>query len=168
MFNKIDLFFYYQKQINSMCLGIVNFWFYSKHAYLRNIEYKDTEAFVLPIQSGKVIKVYDGDTITVASRYPGTNGPIYRFNVRLNGIDCPEIKGSSQHEKELANKSRDALSHLILGKIVDLKNVSTEKYGRILADVYFGSTNLCEWLVTNKYAVKYDGGTKHRPEDWSL
>lgn len=149
-----------------MCLGFINFCFNNKDEYLRNIEYKDTKSFVVPIQSGKVIKVYDGDTITIASRFPWTNGPIYRFNVRLNGIDSPEIKGASENEKELAKKSRDALSHLIMGKIVDLKNVSTEKYGRVLADVYLDKVNLCEWMLEHGYAVKYDGGTKHRPEEW--
>jgi hypothetical protein len=151
-----------------MCLGFIKFWFYNKHGYLENIEYKDTENFVLPIYSGKVVKVYDGDTITIASRFPGLNGPIYRFNVRLNGIDSPEIKGGTEHEKELAKKSREALLRFIMGKIVNLKNVSTEKYGRVLADVYLDDVNVCEWMVDNKYAVKYDGGTKHRPEDWSL
>jgi hypothetical protein len=54
-----------------------------------------------------------------------------------------------------------------MGKIVELKNVSTEKYGRVLADVYLDSLNLCDWMIEHGYAVKYDGGTKHRPEDWS-
>uniref|UniRef100_A0A6C0B9E1 TNase-like domain-containing protein n=1 Tax=viral metagenome TaxID=1070528 RepID=A0A6C0B9E1_9ZZZZ len=151
-----------------MCLGFVNFWFSNKDDYLANIEYKDTEKFVLPIQSGKVVKVYDGDTITIASKFPGINGRIYRFSVRMNGIDSPELKGGTENEKELAKRSRDALSNIIMGKIVDLKNVSTEKYGRILADVYLGDLNICDWMLINKYAVKYDGGTKHRPEDWSL
>jgi len=151
-----------------MCLGFINFCLNNKDEYLRNIEYKDTKSFVVPIQSGKVVKVYDGDTITIASRFPGTNGPIYRFNVRLNGIDSPEIKGATDHEKEVAKKSRDALSHIIMGKIVNLKNVSTEKYGRVLADVYLDKVNLCEWMLENGYAVKYDGGTKKRPDDWSL
>jgi len=148
-----------------MCLGFPS-WFYNTNAYLRDIEYKDTCPFVVPVSSGKVIKVYDGDTITIAARFPGAKGPIYRFNVRLNGIDSPEIKGGTPHEKELAIKSRDALSLVIMGKIVDLKNVSTEKYGRVLADVYLGNVNMCEWMLENGHAVKYDGGTKKKPADW--
>ena len=38
--------------------------------YLQNITYKDTIPFLVPITEGKVIKVYDGDTITVASKLP--------------------------------------------------------------------------------------------------
>jgi endonuclease YncB( thermonuclease family) len=135
--------------------------------YLVNVVYENTVPFVPPIQVGKVIKVYDGDTFTMVSKLPHTEGPIYRFSVRMNGIDSPEIKGKTATEKELAKKSRDALSNLILGKIVVLKNVSTEKYGRILADVYLGELFVNEWMIENKYAVKYDGGTKERPDDWN-
>ena len=135
--------------------------------YLVNVVYENTVSFVPPINVGKVIRVYDGDTFTMISKLPHTAGPIYRFSVRMKGIDSPEIKGKTTNEKELAKKSRDALSKLILGKIVILKNVSTEKYGRILADVYIGDLCINEWMVENNFAVKYDGGTKERPDDWN-
>ena len=135
--------------------------------YLDSIEYKDTIAFVPSITGGKVVKVYDGDTITIASKMPYENSPIFRFSVRLLGIDTPEIKSKSTAEKDLAIISRDALSEKIMGKIVQLKNVSLEKYGRLLADVYLDDLNLNQWLLENKYAVAYDGGTKHRPDTWT-
>ena len=47
-----------------------------------------------------------------------------------------------------------------------VKNVSLEKYGRILADVYIEDIHLNQWLIDNGYAVTYSGGTKHIPEDW--
>jgi endonuclease YncB( thermonuclease family) len=123
--------------------------------------------FVPPVTCGKVIKVYDGDTITIASRLPFTDSPIYKFPVRLLGIDCPEIKGSTETEKNLAKSARDALSSRINGKMVILKNVSTEKYGRLLADVYIDGANMNQWMLDNNYAVKYDGGTKSRPDNWN-
>jgi endonuclease YncB( thermonuclease family) len=135
--------------------------------YLVNVVYENTLPFVPPINVGKVIRVYDGDTFTMISKLPYTEGPIYRFSVRMNGIDSPEIKGKTANEKELAKKSRDALINLILGKIVTLKNVSTEKYGRILADVYIGDLWVNEWMLENNFAVKYDGGTKERPVEWN-
>lgn len=135
--------------------------------YLVNVVYENTVPFVPPVTVGKVIKVYDGDTFTMISKLPNTQGPIYRFNVRMKGIDSPEIKGKTLNEKELGKKSRDVLSNLILGKIVILKDISTEKYGRILADVYIGDLCINEWLLINNYAVKYDGGTKERPSDWN-
>lgn len=135
---------------------------------LQNVEYSDTVPFVPPIQFGKVIKVYDGDTITIASVLPNTVEPIYRFSIRLNGIDTPEIKGKTQEERELAVHVRDELYKKIYGKIVYLKNVDNEKYGRILADVYLDDENINEWLISNEYAVRYDGGTKHRPLSWGI
>lgn len=136
-------------------------------AELQNVDYHDTHAFVPPIHIGKVIKVYDGDTITIASKYPGAeDSPMYRFSVRLNGIDSAEIKGKTVAEKEQAVIARDALSKMILNKIVTLKNLSTEKYGRLLAEVYLDDLHLNAWMLEHNYAVPYDGGTKHRPAEW--
>jgi micrococcal nuclease len=135
--------------------------------YLDKITYENTIPFIPPITSGKVVKVYDGDTFTLAAKLPNTDGPVYRFTVRLNGIDTPEIKGKTATEKELAKRARDALSSLIMNKIIILKNVETEKYGRLLAEVYVDDININNYMVDNKYAVKYDGGTKERPEEWN-
>lgn len=134
--------------------------------YLENIEYKDTVGFVPPIMVGKVIKVYDGDTITIASKLPNTETPIYRFSVRLAGIDSAEIKGKTQNEKKIAIVARDRLHALIFGKMVNLKNISTEKYGRILADVYLEELHINSWMLQEDLAVPYDGGSKNRPCAW--
>ena len=135
--------------------------------YLNTIEYRDTIPFVPPVSKGKVVKVYDGDTITIASKVDNLiDSPIYRFSVRLNGIDTPEIKGKTEEEKEIAKKARDDLSRMILGKIITLKNVETEKYGRLLAEVYFEETHINQWMIDNRYAVKYGGGTKQSPDNW--
>ena len=131
-----------------------------------NIKWEDTVEFTFPIEGGRVIKVYDGDTITIASKLPFDNSPLYRLSVRLNGIDTPEIKGKTDDEKIAAKLVKDALSSLILNKYVTLKNIQTEKYGRILADVYIGEIHINMWLITEKYAVNYDGGTKKSPESW--
>lgn len=135
--------------------------------YLENVEYKDTISFIPNITCGKVVKIYDGDTITIASKLENyIDSPIYRFSVRLNGIDTPEIKGGSAHQKELAMNARDALHQRIMGKIVTLKNISLEKYGRLLADVFLEGEDICLWMISNNYAVAYDGGNKQIPEDW--
>jgi len=134
---------------------------------LQHIDYKGTIPFVPPIYYGKVVKVYDGDTITIAGILPGTCNPIYRFSVRLLGIDTPEIKGNTEEEKRLAKVARDELSNLILNKFVELKNISTEKYGRILADVYFEEIHVNKWLLEKGFAVEYNGGTKIRPDSWN-
>jgi micrococcal nuclease len=136
--------------------------------YESNIKWEDTVEFTFPIKGGKVIKVYDGDTITIASKLPYDSSPLYRLSVRLNGIDTPEIKGKdiSEEEKHEAILVRDFLSKLILNKFVRLENIETEKYGRILADVYIDNIHLNELLIKERYAVKYDGGTKKKPISW--
>jgi micrococcal nuclease len=133
---------------------------------LENVKYEDTVQFLMPIKYGKVVKVYDGDTITIAGYLPIQNSPLYRFSVRLNGIDTPEIKGKTRTEKDLALVAKNALSNLVLGKVIELRNIANEKYGRILADMYLGTIHVNEWMIENKYAVRYDGGTKERPDDW--
>jgi micrococcal nuclease len=132
------------------------------------IIWDDTVPFTFPITGGQVIKVYDADTITIASKLPYDESPLYRLSVRLNGIDTPEMKGKgvSDEEKAAAIMARDFVSNMVLHKYVRLENIESEKYGRILADVYFGDVHLNELLVKERYAVKYDGGTKIKPESW--
>ena len=130
--------------------------------YLENISYKETEIFIPQIRFAKVIKVYDGDTITVAAKLPFNESPVYRFSVRLRSIDSPEIKGENKKECELAIESRDALHNLIFGKIIELKNNGKEKYGRLLADIYYNDIHVNKWMVDNNYAVHYDGGKKSK------
>jgi len=53
-----------------------------------------------------------------------------------------------------------------LNKYVTLKNIQSEKYGRILAEVYIDDLCLNEWMIKERYALKYDGGTKVVPSSW--
>ena len=125
--------------------------------------WKDTTPFVAPITEGHVIKVYDGDTFTLAGYLPYPESPLYRFSVRLNGIDTPEIKGKSEKEKEDAIIAKNELQMLILDKRITLRNVQTEKYGRLLAEVYIGDLHVNQHMLDKGLAVKYDGGTKGTP-----
>ena len=132
-----------------------------------NLNPKDLPLFIPPLKTGKVIKVYDGDTITIASKVPGLyNSPIYKFSVRLNGIDTPEMRTKDEDEKEIATLARDALSEKIMGKEIRLENIKTEKYGRVLCDIYLDKSHLNKWLIDEKYALPYDGGTKVIPNSW--
>lgn len=134
--------------------------------------YNNLQPFVPEITCGKIVRVYDGDTVTIAARFKvdGEYIPkLFRFNVRLRGIDSPELRTKNDIEKKLAIKSRDALKDLIINKMVRLENVDYDKYGRILADMILieNRINIGEWMISNEYAVKYDGGTKHRPNEWT-
>jgi micrococcal nuclease len=134
-----------------------------------DIKWEDTVEFTFPIKGGRVIKVYDADTITIASKLPYNESPVYRLSVRLNGIDTPEMKGKGveEEEKVAAKLARDFVSNLALNKYVRLENIESEKYGRILADVYIGDIHLNGLLLKERYAVKYDGGAKIKPASWA-
>jgi micrococcal nuclease len=137
-----------------------------KHRIPPQISWDLCEDFVPPIREGRVIKVYDGDTITIASMLPYPQSPIYRFSVRLRGIDTPEMRTKDPNEKEIARKAKEALSKLVLWKWVKLTDTDTDKYGRLLAQVQYGKINLSQWMINGRYAVPYDGGTKTAPSNW--
>ena len=59
--------------------------------------------FVLPVSEGYVIKVCDGDSITIAFRLSSSDGVIYRHAVRVRGIDCPEM-----HPRKKASPEKTA------------------------------------------------------------
>ena len=133
--------------------------------YLTDVCYKDTIPFIPPVTSGKVIKVYDGDTITIASKLPFDGCPLYRFSVRINGIDCPEMRTKNENEKTCAKLAKKKVYDALFNKIVELRNVKLEKYGRVLADVYYNDVSIGDVLCDCNLAVKYDGGTKNVPDD---
>lgn len=133
---------------------------------LEEVTYSDTKIFKPDITNGRVIKVYDGDTITIATKLPYDNSPFFRFSVRLRGIDCPEIRSKNANEKQCAKIAKELLTNHIYHKIVTLKNVDYDKYGRVLADVYLNDVNITLELINKRLAVVYDGGTKHCPDDW--
>jgi endonuclease YncB( thermonuclease family) len=140
---------------------------------LENANWKNTIEFVPLITKGKVIKVYDSDTITIASKIPylttlNESNIMYRFHVRLLGIDTPEMTSKDEDEKSIAHLAQKSLSDLILNKNVTLKNTLIDKYGRILANVYTeDDIELSNWALTCRFAVSYDGGTKKSPKSWS-
>ena len=143
----------------------------SKCNNLDTLTYTDTKPYIPPLTKGKVIKVYDGDTITIATYIHNIKQP-YRFSVRLANIDTPELRTTNPMEKQFATAIRDKLSIKIMDKTVVLSNVSTEKYGRILATVTLENekTSINDWMLEKKYAVEYTGGSKQdfNPKDFSL
>jgi len=137
-------------------------------ASLRDVP-ADVQRYVPRITSGLVTNVYDGDTFTVVSRVVG-DPTLYKFSVRIAGIDCPELRSKIPSEKEAAALAKDRVENLIYARHVKLENVRTEKYGRILADVYVdydgGGVSVGNFLIREKLAVKYDGKRKNPPADW--
>jgi len=111
----------------------------------------------------KCVKVYDGDTITVVFKLVDA---FYRFSIRMNGYDSPELRSKDEMEKKYAKLSRDYLKNLIIDKIITLDCKDYDKYGRILADVIIDDVSINELMLKSGYCRKYDGGIK-LPWDFS-
>jgi endonuclease YncB( thermonuclease family) len=147
-------------------------WFRKKRdRELEMAVYEDTQRFLPDIPCGKVVRVHDGDTLTIAARVcleGKSSMKLYRFNVRLRGTNSPEISSKYPAEKLLAIEARDALRNIIMGKIVTLEGTSYDKYGRLLADVKTQEgLNVGQWMIENQYAISYDGGKKYIPNEWT-
>lgn len=122
----------------------------------KNIQWCDTLQFTPPIDSGHVIKVYDGNTFIVASHLPYENSPLYRFTVLLKGVDCSLITCGTEKEKQCAIFAREELESLILEKKITLKNIQNEKYGRILADIFVDGIHVNQHMIDKKLVIPYD------------
>ncbi len=147
------------------CIFCYMLWPYQRYSPPDSIQ-EEPIPFVVPVKEGKVIKVYDGDTITVQFKLPFKSSPLYKISVRLNGIDCPELKTKNEVEKQCSQIAKQKVSDLLMGKVVQFKNVKMEKYGRLLADVYYNDKSVNQWLLDNHLAIAYDGGTKEPPKNW--
>lgn len=99
---------------------------------------------------GKVIKVSDGDTITLL-----TDDKV-SHKVRLNDIDAPEKK------QAFGNKSRDNLASYIAGEIVTVKYKSKDRYGRVLGTIYFDNLDINLQQIKNGYAWVYKQYSKNQ------
>lgn len=84
--------------------------------------------------SARVLEVLDGDTLLAeAEIWPGQT---LKVNIRIRGIDAPEMKSRCKAEREAALRARAALSDLVAGGAISLSNIGGAKYyGRVLADV---------------------------------
>jgi len=135
---------------------------------------------------GRLVGLYDGDTATVALPIFGT---VYKFNVRLSGIDTPEMRSKLPEVRIQAIRARNRLLQLAglnIGLDDDLKKKDImamlesanyivwvvcgeqEKYGRTLCKLYkdnFASESFAETLIREKYAYAYGGGTKRSEQD---
>lgn len=81
------------------------------------------------IISGRVVGVFDGDTITILD-----NANI-QYKVRLAGIDAPEKK------QAFGNVSKQSLSDLVFGKQVDIDWQKQDRYGRTVGKVLVNGVN---------------------------
>ena len=94
----------------------------------------------------KVLSIGDGDTIRVSSP-SGAN----KTTVRLACIDAPETS-----QTPYGNDARQALQEqLPIGTEVGLRPKATDRYGRTVAEVMVGTTNINQELVQSGAAFVY-------------
>ena len=108
------------------------------------------------LRTGKVIKVYDGDTVTIGTQ------DMVRHSCRLSGIDTAELRTRDKVEKARAYASRDFLRSRVMDKIVDITVNGVDKYGRVLCVISFEGVNINELMIEKGGAVEYEGGSKPR------
>ena len=111
-------------------------------------------------QGAVYVSNYDGDTIKFD--LPGLH-PIIgnKINIRVNGIDTPEIRGKCEQEKYSAEQAREMVADILKdAEKIDLKNMERGKYFRIAADVFADGESLAEILIESGMAVRYEGGKK--------
>ena len=134
---------------------------------LEEVTLDTADELVYRFTKAKVLKVYDGDTITIAAH---CNGQIVKFSVRIYGIDCDEMKGGTEQTKHNARLAKQLVESKILNKIVDIevlngksldgKHVIREKFGRLLANIKIDGQDVANMLLEAGLARKYDGGRK--------
>ena len=90
----------------------------------------------------RVIGVMDGDTIeALKDRKP--------VRIRLYGIDAPE------RDQDFGSKARKFTSEKVFKKIVEVKPVETDQYGRTVAKVYIDGKYLNQMIVAEGLAWWY-------------
>lgn len=90
----------------------------------------------------KVIKISDGDTITVLSGKEQTK-------VRLYGIDAPEKK------QDYGQRSKQFLASLIAGQVVEVEPNGKDRYKRTLGIIHHKGQDINAQMVLNGYAWAY-------------
>jgi micrococcal nuclease len=126
----------------------------------------EKDPYIYRIKS--VGRVVDGDTID-ADIDLGFDISLTK-RIRLAGVDTPESRTKDLKEKELGIDAKNWLKHRLEGAedIIIRTELpdSTEKYGRIIGNLYINGeeVSLNNQMITEGYALAYDGGTKDK--DW--
>ena len=99
---------------------------------------------ISPAEAYTILSIGDGDTITVVERNK-------RIKVRLACIDAPE-----NSQTPYGYTSKKTLQGLLpIGSQITLKTKTTDRYGRSVAEVLKGSTNINQYLVGTGNAFVY-------------
>lgn len=92
-------------------------------------------------ESVTIRRCYDGDTCTT------TAGE----KIRLACIDTPELRGK-RADPISAKKARDYLRGLVVGREVGIRRITTDRYGRTVAELFVDGSNVQQRLVASGHA----------------
>ena len=101
-------------------------------------------ALSLLAHPAKVIKISDGDTITILTQQHE------QIKVRLYGIDAPEKK-----QQDYGQRSKQFLANLIAGKVVEVDENGKDRYKRTIGTIYLDGKDINAQMVANGYAWAY-------------
>jgi len=119
-----------------------------------------------------ITSIYDGDTFSIETEIWPQH--FIRTNIRMYGIDTPEMtwRGKCQKEKDLGLAAREFLVKFIdnasYNKIpMTITRISHDKYNkRFVAKLFVGNKDVSKMMIDSGHAVEYYGkGTK---KDWCL
>ena len=91
-----------------------------------------------------VASCYDGDTFTSSTGE----------KIRLACIDTPELRGE-RADPIPAKAARDHLRELVVGRKVTIRRITTDRYGRTVAEIFVDGSNLQQQLVSSGHASIY-------------
>ena len=138
-------------------------WFIIEKLRRSNLQMsKSPEAFVYKCT---LRSITDGDTIRLETIDLGFSVQLHNKAVRINSIDTPESRINIKRyperakEKELGLLAKQKLKEWLVGDIT-IRSYGTDKYGRVLADVFCEKGNVADLLKKENLAVDYHGGTK--------
>lgn len=92
---------------------------------------------------GRVVSVADGDSLEIRT------ADRRRVAVRLFGIDAPEAG------QAFGRQARAALGREVQGRDVEIRVVETDKYGRLVGDLYLEGKWINEEQVSQGWAWHY-------------
>ena len=115
----------------------------------------------------KILRVVDGDTVDAAMYHQETK-KIFKYRIRLYGIDTPEskpLKSNPDRDQEMAaaKMSKQAMIDKMQenNNLVVVKLYKPDKYGRLLGTFYGkNEENINDWMVRQGHAIAYFGKTK--------
>ncbi|SFJ51456.1 thermonuclease family protein [Thermoflavimicrobium dichotomicum] len=108
--------------------------------------------FEMNRKTAYVEKVIDGDTIHLTEPVMGTK------KVRLVSVDAPETNYQGQAQHPWGEKAKNFLMDLLpAGTRIDLEwdQEAKDRYGRLLAHVWKGDTDVNKELIRHGHAVTY-------------